>query len=771
VALSYPDGADFPGHVGATLADSRPAWPQPPRAPDGAPSVLLVVLDDVGFAQLGCFGSDIQTPNLDQLAARGLRYRSFHTTAMCSPTRACLLTGRNHHTCAMGGITDLAMGFPGFNARIPKSCGFISDALRRAGWATFAVGKWHLAPSDELHAAAPRDRWPLGQGFERYYGFIGAETNQWAPDLVVDNHAVRFDPPPGYHLTEDLVDQAIDNVADLRAADPDKPFFSYLAFGACHSPHHVAPEWIERYRGQFDDGWDAWRRRTHARQLELGILPPGTELSPRPSWVSDWETLDEDERRLAARMMEVFAGFLSHTDHELGRLLDFLERRGELERTLVVAVSDNGASAEGGPRGTFNENFIFNGIAHDHEATSARFAELGGPRTYGHYPWGWAYAGNTPFKRWKRETHEGGIGDPLIVTWKDVRDPGAVRAHYTHAIDVAATILDVCGVGMPEALGGVAQEPLAGRSFRESLERADAPEHRDVQYYEQFACRAIYDRGWKAVTFHSMGIARYEDSDDPDAAFSEDRWELYHVAEDPSECNDLARVRPEKLRELQDLWWREAGRYGALPLHSRRVFAPGRPPAVRPRDRVAYHPGTAAIPEEIAPDTKLKPHSIVASFEVPDGGAEGVLLAQGGRFGGFSLFVQDGRVQYAFNFAGVETFTVEAESTLDPGWHIAGIELTPVHGLAMRAELVVDGTVAATAEIPRTTPYRFSLAGEGLCCGYDDGTPVSDRYESPYEFTGTIAEVVVDVAGTSVKDVATDVAAGAADVERAWKTQ
>jgi arylsulfatase A-like enzyme len=764
MAGSYPDGGAFPGRVGTTLVESQPAWPVAPRAPEGAPNVLLFVLDDVGFAQLGCFGSDIETPNLDRLAGRGLRYRSFHTTAMCSPTRACLLTGRNHHTCAMGGITDLAMGFPGYHGRIPKSCGFVPDVLRRAGWATFAVGKWHLAPSDELHAAAPRDRWPLGQGFERYYGFIGAETNHWAPDLVEDNRHVRFDPVPGYHLTSDLVDHAIADVADLRGADPDKPFFLYLAFGACHSPHHVAPEWIERYRGAFDDGWDAWRARTHARQLELGVLPPGTELTARPAWVPDWQTLDADERRLAARMMEVFAGFLSHTDHELGRLLDFLEARGELDDTLVIAVSDNGASAEGGPHGTFNENFIFNGIEHDAAATMAHFDDLGGPRTYGHYPWGWAFAGNTPFRRWKRETHEGGIGDPLIVAWREITEAGAVRPQYAHAIDVGATILDVCGVPMPEVLDGVAQDPVAGRSFRTSLRDGAAPEHRETQYYEQFACRAIYDRGWKAVTFHSMGIARYDEDDDPDAPFAEDRWELYHVAEDASEAHDLAASHPDKLRELQDLWWREAGYYGALPLHSRRVFAPGRPPAVRRRDRVSLVPGAAAVPEAVAPDTKLRPHSIVAWFDVPAGGAEGVLVAQGGRFGGYSLFVQDGRVRYASNFAGVEVVTIESEPVIRPGSHVVAVALAPLQGLTMRAGLSVDGVVAAAGEIARTAPYRFALAGEGLCCGYDDGTPVSECYESPYEFTGTIHEVVIDVGGSVVVDLV-------AEVERAWATQ
>ncbi|HEY1737668.1 MAG TPA: arylsulfatase, partial [Acidimicrobiia bacterium] len=562
--LTYRDGEPFPGNIGTTLADSTPAWPVGPRAREGAPNVLLIVLDDVGYAQLGCFGSDIDTPNIDALAQRGLRYRNFHTTAMCSPTRACLMTGRNSHTCGIGGITDLAMGFPGFNGRIPKSCGFVSEMLRQEGWATFGVGKWHLAPSDELHAAASRDRWPLGQGFERYYGFIGAETNHWAPDLVTDNSIVSPEFPPDYHLTEDLADRAIGMVTDLRAVDPGKPFFCYLALGACHAPHHAPRDFIDRYAGRFDAGWDAWREQTHARQLASGLIPDGTSLSPRPEWVQEWESLPADEQRAYARMMEVFAGFLTHTDHHIGRVLDFLEASGELDRTLVLLLSDNGASAEGGPNGTFNENFIFNGMPHDLATTMRLLDQLGGPYSYGHYPWGWAYAGNTPFKRWKRETHEGGIGDPLIVAGcgveapsraSDGNDSANVRQQYVHAVDVAATILDVCGVGAPTVLNGIEQQPIAGASFSASLGDASAPEHRTTQYYEQFACRALYHEGWKAVTFHPMGIARYTEADDPRRPFDQDQWELYNVADDPAECDDLAATHPEKLAELQELWW------------------------------------------------------------------------------------------------------------------------------------------------------------------------------------------------------------------------
>ena len=745
---TYFDGDPFPGRVGVTLADSEPAWPMPRRAPEGARNVVLVVLDDVGFAQLGCFGSDLDTPSFDRLAASGLRYRSFHTTAMCSPTRACLMTGRNSHTCGMGGITDLAMGYPGYHGRIPRSCGFVPQVLRQHGWATLAVGKWHLAPSDELHSASPRDRWPLGQGFERYYGFLGAETNQFAPDLTIDNSLLPHAPPPGYHLTEDLVDRSVAMVSDLRTVDVDKPFFLYLALGACHAPHHVPPEWIARNVGRFDDGWEAWRARTHERQLAMGVIPPGTTLSPRPSWVQEWDRLSADERRTYARMMEVFAGFLAHTDHHVGRLLDFLAASGELDRTVVMALSDNGASAEGGPQGTFNENFVFNALPHDPDATLALLDDLGGPKTYGHYPWGWAWAGNTPFRRWKRETHEGGIGDPLIVAAPGIADPGAVRHQYVHAVDVAATVLDVAGLEMPALLDGVPQEPLAGRSFAASFSDAGAPEHRDTQYYEQFACRAIYDRGWKAVTFHSMGI-RYDDESDPTAPFSEDRWELYHVAEDPSECDELAASHPEKLRELQDLWWREAGRYGALPLHSQRAFAEGRPATLPERDRYELRPGGVPIPEETAPNLKLREHRVVATVEVPADGGAGVIVAQGGRFGGYSLHVVDGHLAYTSNFAGIEQTTATASKPLGAGRHVVGVEVSRAGtgGTAMRAELLVDTVTAEAIDIARTTPYRYGIAGEGLTCGYADGTSVSDAYEPPFPFTGTIDRVVIDTSG------------------------
>ncbi len=761
--LTYRDGEPFPGRVGASLEESTPAWPISPRAPDGARNAILVVLDDVGFAQLGCFGSDIETPSFDALARRGLRYNNFHTTAMCSPTRACLMTGRNHHTAGMGGITDMALGFPGYHGRIPKSCAFVPDVLRRAGWATFALGKWHLAPSDELHAGAPRDRWPLGQGFERYYGFIGAETDQWAPSLIVDNRIISFTPPADYHLTADLVDRAIEMISDLRAADADKPFFLYLAFGACHAPHHAPREWIDRYRGRFDHGWDAWREQTHARQLELGILPKGTALTERPAWVQQWENLPADERGLYARMMEVYAGFLSHTDHHLGRLLNFLDETGETARSAILALSDNGASAEGGPNGSVNEGLLFNGIPDDLADNLKHIDALGSPTTYPHYPWGWAMAGNTPFKRWKRETHEGGVADPLIVAGPGIADPGAVRPHFLHAIDVAATLLDLCGVEMPRMLDGVVQEPVAGRSFLATLTDPGAATIRETQYFEQFGSRAIVHGPWKAVAWHCMGI-KYQPGDDHGRPSSEDVWELYRIDRDFSENRDLAAEYPEKLREMQDLWWAEAGRFGVLPIVPLRMFAHDRPPAIPLRQRYVLRPGAAPVPESVAAATKLRPHSIVATVEIPKHGAEGALLAHGGRFGGYSFYVQNGRLRYTYNFGGLEETTIESSTTIPDGRSTLAAVVTPGEATSVEVELSIDGRVVGKGRIARTMPFRFALVGAGLTCGYDDGAAVSANYEAPFRFSGALHAAIIDLGGTPIVDLL-------AEVESAFRTQ
>jgi arylsulfatase len=755
VLLEYPEGTPFPGVVGRELADSQPAWPAPRRARPGSPNVVFVVLDDVGYAQLGCFGSDIDTPNFDRLAAGGLRYRNFHTTAMCSPTRACLLTGRNHHTTAMGGIADTATGFPGYNGRIPRSCGFLPEVLLEEGYATYAVGKWHLAPREETDLGSSRARWPLGRGFERFYGFLGAETNQWAPELVVDNHVVEVPERDGYHLSEDLADQAIGMIGDLRNAAPGKPFFLYLAFGACHAPHQAPPEWIEPFRGRFDQGWDAWRAETHARQLAMGILPPGTELTERPPWIAAWDTLDDEAKGLYARMMELFAGFLAHTDAQLGRVLDAIESYGELEDTIVVVISDNGASPEGGPHGSFNSTLWFNGVPETVEMSLPYLDRLGGPETHSHYPYGWAHAGNTPFQKWKRETHEGGIADPLIVHWPaGIEARGEIRGQYAHAIDVVPTVLEALGLTMPPVIAGVPQDPVAGVSLLPTFAAPEAPDRHRTQYYELLGCRAIYHDGWKAVAYHAMAGQLYDGVSDPKAPFDADRWELYHVAQDFSESNDLAAAEPARLREMIERWWVEAGRYGALPLHSSRGVDTPRPRTVEPRRRYRYRPGSP-VATPAAVDVRHRPHVVLADITVPAEGAEGVIVAHGGRFGGYSLYLCDGYLRYAYNTSGLDLTIVQSGEPLLRGARLrVGYAFDPVRPLSATVRMFVGDDEVGRGDIAEVVRFTYSLFGDYFCCGFDDGTPVSTDYESPFRFTGTVHEVVVDVSGEPYRDVA-----------------
>jgi arylsulfatase len=760
---------EFKGVAGRTVQESVPDWPQPVRARDGAPNVVFIVLDDVGYGQISSFGGLCETPNLDRLAENGLRYRNFHTTALCSPTRSALLTGRNHHTNAMASIVEFPSGYPGYTCEIPFENGLLSEMLTPHGYAAYAVGKWHLTPQAEMNMAARRDRWPLGRGFERFYGFLGGDTDQYNPDLVADNHEVH--PPKsaedGYHLTEDLADTAIEFLTDLRNVDPEKPFFLYFCTGAGHAPHHAPPEWIDRYRGKFEMGWEKAREQIIQRQKEMGIVPPETDLTARPPWIQEWEPLSADEKKLYSRMMEVFAGFISHTDHQIGRLIDYIEELGELDNTIIVAISDNGASAEGGPTGSMNEASFFNRMPENVDECLARIDELGTPRAYNHYPFGWAWAGNTPFQRWKREVHEGGVADFCIVHWpKGIEARGEVRGQYAHVVDVTPTILELLHVRPPQQIKGVTQSPMQGSSFAATLKEAGAPEKHETQYYEMLGNRAIYHKGWKAVTYHGTEGMIYDGVTDPSRPLDDDSWELYHVAEDFSESRDLASERPDKLRELQDLWWIEAARNNVLPVQANMIGrGRGRPRIAGGRNRFVYRPGGSSIEFYAAANVKNRSHTITADVEVPEGGAEGVLLAVGSRFGGFSLYVKDGRLCYDYNLLARGHYKLCSEEQITPGAHTLAFRFDKTgpqpFGAGGDAGLLIDGRVVAESRFPLTVPLLFGI-GEALRCGWDQGAAVSDDYTAPFRFTGTLKQVVVEVEGRGARDLEQEAAIGLA---------
>ena len=745
------DRRDFRGTIGRYRSESEPAWPEDPAPPDGAPNVVVVVLDDVGFAQLGCFGSDLDTPVLDGLAAAGLRYTNFHTTALCSPTRACVLTGRNHHSNGMGRIIDLATGFPGYDTRIPAANGFLSEMLAEHGYAAYAVGKWHLTPDDETHLAATRVRWPLGRGFERFYGFMDGETNQFAPSLVSDNHFVTAPgevPADGYHLTEDLVDHAIGFLSDLRNAAPAKPFLLYLATGACHSPHQAPREWIERYRGRFDGGWDDWRERTHARQVAEGILPAGTELSPRPDHVPAWESLGPDERRLSARFMECFAAYLSHTDHQIGRLLAHLDELGERDDTVVLVLSDNGASSEGGPTGSINDVRPWNVVGTEPEEALSRIDDLGGPWVHNNYPWGWTMAGNTPFKRWKRETHEGGVCDPLIVSW-----PAAHRGRRVHPPPVRARHRPGphrAGGRRAGAPGGDAGASSSHRwrasaSWPPWRTRTPPPAPhavlRDVRVPGDLPPTA----GRRSPTIPSSTPGRPSTTT-------------------PGSCTTWTWTRRSATtsrgpsRTGCGRWWTSGGprpsAYQVLPLDNAPfdlVFGEAAD-RHRRRTRYVYRPGTGPVSEAMAVNLRNRSHTITAEVVVPAGGAEGVLLAQGSGYGGYSLFLADGRLHYVHNHVVQRMDEVTSTVEVTGGEHQLGFRFDRTGEHRGVGTLVVDGTDVGSVEIPAFTATRWSITGEGLCCGFQFGLPVTPRYRTPFPFTGELRRVVVTVDGPEFVD-------------------
>ncbi len=778
--------ASFQGTVNVDIRDSTPDWSpfEPPQAPPGAPSVVYIVLDDVGFSAMSCYGGPIDTPNIDAIADDGVRYQQWHTTALCSPTRSCLLTGRNHTRNSMACITEAAIGFPNASGTIPPENGTISEILGELGWNTYMVGKWHLCPDDEMNLASTRRNWPTGRGFERWYGFLGAETNQWYPDLVYDNHTVDQPKTPeeGYHLTEDLTDKAIEFIRDAKAIAPEKPFFLYYAPGACHAPHHAPKAWIDKFKGRFDLGYEALRAETLARQKEMGIVPADTELPPiNPIGTPEtrtgpdglpfpaldvtlpWDSLTADEQALFARMAEVYAGFLGHVDSEIGRLLGFLEEFGWRENTLVIVVSDNGASGEGGPNGSVNEMKFANGIPDTMEANLPLLDQLGSPTTYNHYPNGWAMAFNTPFKMWKRYEFNGGTSDPCIISWPaGTTARGEIREQYHHAIDMVPTILDVLGVEAPGTLKGHTQTSFDGVSMRYSLDDAAAPTTRRTQFYSMLGSRGIWHDGWKAITTHPT-LSGW-------SHFNDDEWELYHIDVDRSELHNLADEHPEKVRELVNLWYAEAGANGAFPLDDRsalEIMLTPRPVLSPPRDRYIYFPDAADVPESQAVNVRNRSYTIGALVDIPGPGAQGVLFAHGSAFGGHALYVKDDRLHYVYNFVGMSEEKV-----------VATVDVPTGENLILSASFDKDGedppgvatgllslwhgeTKVGEARI-KTQPGKFMIAGEGLCIGRDSGAGVTPDYpgELPWRFTGgTIRRVAVDVSGEPYVDLEREAAA------------
>lgn len=715
----------YPGRIAETAAESTPSWPARRRRP--RPNIVVVLLDDVGFAQLGCFGSSIRTPNIDALAAEGLVYSNFHAPALCSPTRASLLTGRNHHAVGMGFLAAFDTGFPNYRGTISPAAATLPEMLKPAGYASYAVGKWHLIPPSEMSAAGPFDAWPTQRGFERYYGYLWGEDDQFSPELWYDQHRVETPQREGYHVTDDFVDHLIEFIDDHTTSRPDDPFFGYLALGACHAPHQAPAEYLERYRGAFDHGWDIERERVLARQLERGLVPEGTRLSERNPGVRPWDELGAEERRLAARLQEAFAGFMEHTDAQLGRLLAYLRAEELLDDTVVILMSDNGASGEGGAHGTINEYRYFLGIDDSLDDGLEAIDLIGGPYAHNQYPAGWAQAGNTPFRMYKKHTHGGGVRVPFILRHPDAGT--GVRDQFFHAIDVAPTLLELAGASAPSSYRGVEQLPIDGASMRASFASPEVAAPARAQYFETVGFRGVHQGGWKAIADHLPGTP-----------FSEDRWELYDVRSDRAETHDLADEHPELVDELVDAWWAEARRNGVLPLDDRmgpRVA--GLDPALD-RRRYRMRPGTRLINHVVGPSFSERPFRIEAHV-VLDAGTEGVLLAYGRRAFGFSLFVQAGRLVFDYNLAGRHSI-VESRQQLAPGAHRLGIDVDSTRA-GGTARLLVDGAAAGELELPRAIPGGIGTLS--VQCGHNEPSPVSARYAAPYRFTGRLDEVLIEL--------------------------
>jgi arylsulfatase A-like enzyme len=749
--LPFPD-FHFQGSIGRTIEESDPPeFPQPVRPPKGAPNIVFILIDDAGYGQFGTFGGQVPTPGLDSVANNGLRYTRFHTTALCSPTRAALLTGRNHHSTSNGVITEAATGYEGYTGIIGKNVGTIAEVLRQHGYATAWFGKNHNTPDWETSQAGPFDRWPSGLGFDYFYGFMGGDMDQWQPTLYENHELVPRSTDPNYILTVDLVDRAISWLRRTRSIAADKPFFLYMSTGATHAPHQVSPQYVEKYKGKFDQGWDKYREEVFARQKELGVVPQNAELTKRPEELPAWDSLSAGQKRLFSRMMEVFAAFTDQTDVEMHRLLEVVRSLPDADNTLIFyEVGDNGASAEGGLVGLLNENSFFNNVPESLADNLKHIDELGGPKHFNHFPAGWAWAMNTPFQ-WTKQiaSHLGGVRNPLAVSWPaKIKDAGGVRPQFHHVIDIAPTIYEAVGIEFPEILNGVAQKPIEGVSMVYSFDKADAPGKRRTQYFEMFINRGIYHDGWWAASRTGIPWEASVKPANPDTA----TWELYNLEEDFSQAQDLASDNPTKLRELQDMWWSEASRYSVLPLDGRKVERlngelQGRPSLTGKRTSFTYYPGMVALPAGSAPNVLNKSFSVTAEIETKDGQSEGAIFSMGGSDGGYGLYVKDGKPTFAGNFLGRTTSRATSQEALPSGKATVRGEFKYDGGGVGKGGMLtvyVNDKKVGESRLEQTQGITLGLGG-ALDIGEDSGSAVDESYTPPFKFNGKIHQVTVDL--------------------------
>jgi arylsulfatase A-like enzyme len=760
--LPRPD-FHFPGEVGRTYLESDPAqFPKPVAAPDGAPNILLILIDDCGFGEFATFGGGIPSPTMDRLAAEGLRYNCFHTTALCSPTRAALITGRNHHSAAFAGITEVATGYDGYTCILPRSCGTVGEVLRQNGYMTAWIGKNHNTPTWETSAAGPFDRWANGLGFDYFYGFNAGDMNHWNPILFQNRDLVPASTDPNYHLTTDIADKAIAWVRQAKSISPGRPYFLYVATGATHAPHHTPKEWIDKFKGKFDEGWDKYREQALERQKKLGVVPKDTKLTARSKGLPAWDSLNADQKRLYARMMEVFAGYGAHCDHELGRVVDAAKQLPDSDNALIIYIAgDNGASAEGGLEGSLCENMFFNGFSEKWQDNIKAIDELGGPKHFNHFPSSWAHAMNTPFQ-WTKQvaSHFGGTRNPMIISWPArIKDKGGLRSQFLHVIDLVPTIYELCGITAPTDLNGVKQKPIEGISFAFTFDDANAKSLRKTQYFELGCNRGLYHEGWMASCPSFVPWDPNRAEFDPDKA----PWELYKVDEDFSQANDLAQRNPEKLRQLQDIWWVEAAKYNVLPMDWRAAIrlnaeAMGRPSLTAGRTKMTYYPGTFGLPDAASPPMCNKSWTITAEIEVPGSNANGMIITHGGLEGGYGLYLRDGKPTFVYNFLSVERFTFAAKDPLPKGKAKLVVDFAydgGGMGKGGKITMSANGTKIAEGRLERTIPITFSL-GEGVDIGMDVGSPIDFTYKLPFAFTGKIDHVTVELkAGAQSKVAAT----------------